>query len=531
MNLIARNIKLYLTGFLLLFYSIKIVSANLNLIVIDPDNGKLIPARILIYDEKGNSFCPEGAIKLKIGTEKWFMSPGKSFIEVPKGELTLRVERGKEYERLKQKIEIQNEDTSQIRVKLKRWINMKELGYLSSENHIHLNAENAGAMCASEDLDYGTSLQWWNRPRFGVTNGKENIRRVSFGRISIPVTIFDVEVEEAWGALYIINLPNPFPFLNDKGMPNLIAAEYGKERSALVCYQSGWSREVLIDALLGYVDVVNVCNNNFHMHRYQPRSLYSNLLNIKGFPIYPNTPEGMYKMNTDTYYRLLNCGLELAAGAGSATGAKETPVGFNRTYVRCSKEDTLDGFIKAWQEGKNFVTNGPMLFFQTVGGLQPGDSLKILDNKEITFLVEVISDSHIKTIELVANGEIVKSFQVPHNAKRFKGNFEIKVSESTWICARCTDNDELLTDRELGKYRSPRTHLFQDPNRLRYAHTSPIYFYVNGKEIAIRKSVHEGLRIIDAFKEFARLNTSQKFLPIILTSVNKAREILKQKIN
>ena len=35
----------------------------------------------------------------------------------------------------------------------------------------------------------------------------------------------------------------------------------------------------------------------------------------------PNTPEGMMRMNTDTYYRLLNCGLRLAAGAGSATGA------------------------------------------------------------------------------------------------------------------------------------------------------------------------------------------------------------------
>ena len=73
----------------------------------------------------------------------------------------------------------------------------------------------------------------------------------------------------------------------------------------------------MIDALLGYVDVVNVCNNNFHRHKYQPRKRYSNLLNVDGFPEYPNTPKGMIQMNCETYYRLLNCGLRLAAGAGA----------------------------------------------------------------------------------------------------------------------------------------------------------------------------------------------------------------------
>jgi hypothetical protein len=100
-----------------------------------------------------------------------------------------------------------------------------------------------------------------------------------------------------------------------------------------VSYQGGWSREVALDALLGHVHVVNVCNNNFHLHQFQPRSRYSNLLEVDGFPVYTDTDLGMMQMNTDTYYRLLNWGLHLATGAGSACGVKQNPVGYNRAYV------------------------------------------------------------------------------------------------------------------------------------------------------------------------------------------------------
>ena len=78
-----------------------------------------------------------------------------------------------------------------------------------------------------------------------------------------------MENENDWGALYLINLKEPYSYADNPGMPNLAVAQYGRAQGALVCYQSGWSREVLIDALLGFVDVVNVCNNNFHMHRYR----------------------------------------------------------------------------------------------------------------------------------------------------------------------------------------------------------------------------------------------------------------------
>ena len=105
------------------------------------------------------------------------------------------------------------------------------------------------------------------------------------------------------------------PLKAEPGRPNLDYLRHAIDAGAIVHYQGGWSREVLLDSLLGCVHTVNVCNNNFALHRFQPRSGYSNLLEDPNFPVYPDTDVGMLQLNTDTYYRLLNCGLRLAAGA------------------------------------------------------------------------------------------------------------------------------------------------------------------------------------------------------------------------
>jgi hypothetical protein len=252
---------------LFMFGSIAIADSSsktktINLHIVDEATDNTIPAHVLIKSDNGQCYYPPKAVLLNIGPEIWFMSSGNSSIKVPPGKVLLRVERGKEYIRIKQQLDNARKESINKKVVLKKWIDLKQRGYFSGENHLHRSPDDVAALCAAEDLDFGTVLQWWNKPRFEI-QGNE------------------------------------------------------------------------------------------------------------GFPVYPDTPEGIMQMNTNTYYRLLNCDLKLAAGAGSATGAKEVPVGYNRAYVRCSDADGLNGFLKAWAEGKNFVTNGPMLFFRSINGLQP----------------------------------------------------------------------------------------------------------------------------------------------------------------
>lgn len=501
--------------------------ATLKLQIFDQSTGRPIPARVLLKKANGKSYYPPDAVQLKIATEVWFMSPGYSQIDVPAGKITFRIERGKEYERIKGELNLSAKQVRDTTIFLRRWIDMKQRGYMSGENHLHRSPEDIAALCAAEDLNYGTVLQWWRGQGFEVKDSQENVQNLNFAGITIPTTLYDMENENDWGALYVVNLKKPFPFHDNPGMPNLFVAQYGRDQDAVICYQAGWSREVLIDALLGYVDIVNVCNNNFHMHRYQPRSFYSNLLDVPDLRVYPDSPIGMMQMNTDTYYRLLNCGLKIAAGAGSATGVKEVPVGYNRSYVRCSPQDRLEGFLQAWKEGKNFVTNGPMLFLRTRNELQPGDSLLVSgEKKSITLNINAISDSPLQTVEVVVNGQIVKSFPIDGIQKKFDGSVEVEIEGNSWICARCTDRDLLLNDKELALYEGPPVKLNQKPSRLRFAHTSPIYLQMNGNHVIVDKSIKEGRRIIRAFNKFAEQNAAKEYQKMILEATRQAESIL-----
>ncbi|WP_298869028.1 hypothetical protein, partial [uncultured Gimesia sp.] len=429
-------------------------AAPLTLSIVD-EAGRSLPCRVLLRDKDRTCPTPSDSVVLTIGSENWFMSDGSIQYEIPAGRYELRIERGLEFERYKQTIVVP--DTRlKMQVLLKRWVNMKQRGYLCAENHLHVDAKSVGAMAIAEGLDFASSLTWWNGPdpKRPVSEGKGKTRSLSFAGRNVTASIYDAELEFGWGAAYIQNLARPFPYPAEKGRPNLFFLRHAVEEGALVHYQGGWSREVGLDALLGLVHTVNICNNNFHMHRFQPRSQYSNLLNVPHFPTYADTEQGMLRMNTDTYYRLLNWGLKLSAGAGSATGVKQVPAGYNRSYVLINPSATLSEFNEAWKQGRNFVSNGPMLFLEGAEGSKPGDAIELgadelgTDPKPFQFKVAALANQPLQSIEIVQNGRVVKNFKITN---RFQAThtFSLNLHQGGWIAARCTVRDELLSDQEL----------------------------------------------------------------------------------
>ncbi|MHC4402932.1 MAG: CehA/McbA family metallohydrolase domain-containing protein [Planctomycetota bacterium] len=509
-------------------------AGTLELRVVD-EQGASLPCRVLVRTPSGTCVVPEGAVVLEIGRDRWFMSPGRSEIEVPEGDVELRVERGLEYVRSKESIEVAGPTTSKT-VTLRRWVDMKHRGYLCAENHLHVDAGRLAPMLAAEGLDFGTTLTWWNGPdqRRPVPSGSGRIRTLQFAGAEIPTSVFDAELEYGWGAAYIQNLPGPMPIESDRGRPNLDYLKHAVSAGALVHYQGGWSREVGLDALLGRVHTVNVCNNNFHLHRFQPRSRYSNLLEVEGFPVYPDTDRGMVQMNTDTYYRLLNWGLRLAAGAGSATGVKQVPVGYNRAYVRTEAGASLEAFNKDWAAGKNFVTNGPVLLLKSTDGRRPGDTIELPEGGGTVRLeATALSDPHqlLTSVEIVVNGRVAESIEVT-DRHRLVGEVEIDVRRPCWVAARATVRDNLLTDDELAAYApaDPGHPFRQMPSRLRFAHTSPIHVTVGGQSTAVPKSIEEGLRMLDRFEAFARENAGGEHQAPVLAAVDEARGILQARL-
>ena len=493
------------------------------------DSGEEVPCRVLVRPHGGDCVVPEGAVELVIGPDRWFTAPGQVLVEVPEGDVEIRVERGLEYAPFRNTLRVSGA-TTEI-VTLNRWINMKERGYFSGENHLHVDSVQLASMLPAEGLDFGTSMTWHNGPGndwcLPVPPGTGNTRELEFGGWTTPTTVYDGEVEYRWGAIYFLNLPDTIPIPGDPKRPNLDYVKHIVGAGGYVHYQGGWSREVLVDALLGYVHAVNVCNNNFHRHRFQPRSMYSNLLEVEGFPVYPDTDVGMMRMNTDTYYRLLNCGLRLPAGAGSATGFKEVPVGYNRAYVRLPDGATIQDFYRVWAEGKNFVTNGPMLFMESSESQKPGDVIALPGGGGTVLMrIEAISNDPLTSLELVVNGEVMASINTGDRSE-VSGEVELRLDEGSWITARCTAREDLLTDEELSVYAAEDR---QQPSRLRYAHTSPIYVTVGGKGPLVKESVEEGFQMLDRFEDFTRETASPEYVEPTLKAVAEARKILESKL-
>lgn len=507
-------------------------AAELQIKIVD-EQGCPLACRVLVRPDVGDCIVPEGAVMVPTPPDKWFASTGNTVVEVPEGDALLRVERGLEFVRFKQEIKVSASKTAKT-VTLRRWVDMRSRGYLCGENHVHVAPAELGPMLVAEGLDFGTSLTWWNGPdaRRPIPAGSQRVSPLEFAGQSVPSSVFDAELEYGWGAAYIQNLPAPMPIETNRARPNLDYVRHACEAGGLVSYQAGWSREVLLDALLGYVHVVNICNNNFHLHRFQPRSNYSNLLQVPDLPVYEDTDQGMMQMNTDTYYRLLNCGLKLATGAGTAIGVKPNPVGYNRAYVRVPADASLPAFNKAWAAGKNFVTNGPMIFLKTATGQKPGDTIELsADGDRVSVELAILSDQPSTTAEIVVNGQVAHAFEITEKCQ-FSGTTEIDIRKGSWLAARCTARDDLLSDQELSVYRwGEDEHRFrQRPSRLRFAHTSPIYLSVGGQGVAVVESIREGLLMLDHFERFTREQADEQYVGPTTLAIERARTELKARL-
>jgi hypothetical protein len=500
--------------------------AHLELAILEADGDEPAYARVRVRDAQNADHVPPGLLAVNIGRrDRWFVCPGKCSLALEPGPIDLRVECGTEYAPYREKLELARDSTRQHVVRLSRWINMRERGYVCGEDHLHVPPEQLGPQILAERLDFGTSLQWWNGPKSNVVPGESYVSELICGSRRVPSTVFDFEIEYDWGSVYAIGVPAPLDAPPDPHRPNLPLVRRAHDAGALICYQGGWSQEVLLDALLGLVDGVEVCNNNFHRHQFQPRSRYSNLLNVPGLPVYPDTPEGMMRMNTETYYRLLNCGLRLAAGAGSATGPKNTPVGYNRTYVRAGRNPTLPQYLAAWKAGRNFVTNGPMLFLE-VDRKEPGETIALAgDGGEVTIRAHALSQQSLTSLEIVSNGKVIAAAGAV-GGHRAEISTRFTVREPCWITARATETDNWLGDQELAADHTYGGNLPCRPCRLRFAHTSPVYVSLDGRSTRVSQSVDEAWRILDGFESLARRNATEAYRGEIASALARARQML-----
>jgi hypothetical protein len=185
----------------------------------------------------------------------------------------------------------------------------------------------------------------------------------------------------------------------------------------------------------------------------------------------------------ELWYRLLNSGFKITAGAGTDVftnwrGINQIPGGA-RTYVDVGSAMSWDRWIQH-REGRNFVTNGPLLNFQ-VNGEPMGKDIRVPSGQpyRARLAVTVESRSPLERIEFIQNGVVISTEQVSGETRSHRMDKEVTVDASSWFAARATGRP---------------TRGIAGPGSIPRAHSGPIYITVGGEPTLIKDDVQLMLR-------------------------------------
>jgi hypothetical protein len=174
-----------------------------------------------------------------------------------------------------------------------------------------------------------------------------------------------------------------------------------------------------------------------------------------------------HKSTAEIWYRLLNLGFRLPAGAGTDAMANYAslrgPVGMNRVFLDTGGELSPAALRKALKEGRTFASNGPLLGLE-VEGKHPGDTVGRKTAGKLRFRIALRSPVAVDHLELVQNGRVVKAFALKGDRRNVDTAGELQVDTGGWLVLRAWNDGS-------------------DPQVLDlypYATTSPIYLDLPG---------------------------------------------------
>lgn len=138
------------------------------------------------------------------------------------------------------------------------------------------------------------------------------------------------------------------------------------------------------------------------------------------------------------WYALLNCGYQIPLAGASGKSWNNLPVGFMRTYARLREGEPLSyaRWIEAVRAGQSFVTMGPLLRF-TVDGQEPGSVLHLPRTGTVLVRAEVRSLEPFASLDLVVNGNVIKTVKPTGSPLSAVLEREVKISTNSWLAASC----------------------------------------------------------------------------------------------
>jgi hypothetical protein len=404
---------------------------------------------LLFYDSGGKPLEIEGSHSHVeyLGKRRCYVD-GAFALKTRPGQLTIEARRGLETVPLNSAVDFTGSSNAPLTLRLRRWTNMRERGYLNGDTHVHfLSQAESHLQMRAEDLNIVNLLV------SDFTNDREKFT----GRLD-PVStpghaVYVGQESRDWQNGHVLllgtrRIVEPFePFggkFQNRTEPNLLMARILKEARgqggvttwAHFCNLPG--AESPIDIALGFVDAVDLITYD------DPTGLPSHWG--------PWTNSGMSQgeftvmRSLDLYYQYLNAGFQVPIGAGTDKMGDYIPVGSNRLYTRASGEPMYEKWLAGLKAGNGFVTNGPMLTFD-VDGHTSGEMVPFTESRKVRARATAQSILPFQGLEIVVKGESVaarnadgRSRPRPDGLYGVELEATVELDRSSWIAARVADS-------------------------------------------------------------------------------------------
>ena len=449
----------------------------LTIDVVD-ERGRPLDARVSVTGADGRSWAPSDALMhaddsfdrsqrhYEVG---YYHTSGVSVLTVPAGPVTVEVTRGLEFARDSQEVKVQPNGSTRMRVTMRRLVNLPAAGWYSGDLHVHMNyggsyrtvPKQLAFMARAEDLHVIEEL---------IVNKEQRVPDISYFGNGAPdpvstqsmLIVHGQEFHTSyWGHSGLLGLTKNIILPGYAAYANTPAAslypanasvfDLGHAQGALTGYVHPFDElpdpedtvarvtsELPVDVALGKVDYMEILGFSDH------------------------------RSTAAIWYRLLNCGFRIPAGAGTDAmtnfASLRGPVGMNRVYVHSGPKLDHASYLRAIKAGHTFATNGPLLSLE-VNGREPGNEIAFpLGSHTISVRASMHSIVPVEHLELVQNGKVVATVPMSADHRSASAAVTLPVVRSGWITLRAWS--EHATPPVLDIYP--------------FATTSPVYLTIAG---------------------------------------------------
>jgi hypothetical protein len=195
------------------------------------------------------------------------------------------------------------------------------------------------------------------------------------------------------------------------------------------------------------------------------------------------------------WYRLLNCGFRLPAGAGTDAfpnfASLRGPPGLVRVFVKAGPTLTHRSFLAGLKAGRTFVSNAPLLDF-TLDGRPVGAQIRLpAKGGRLIARVRLRSSVPLDHLEIIGNGAVVAAIPLTGDRTRASAILPLAVTRSGWYVVRAWSEHAELPILD----------------RYPFGSTSPIYVRVGRDPVRSREDADFFVQWIDRLDQAARVHT------------------------